>query len=222
MSRFANLQDDLALAIKARSIRILAPIPGKGRIGIELPNRFRDTIYLKDIIGNNKGFLKDYRLPIALGKDTVGNPVIEDLVKMPHLLIAGATGSGKSVCVNTIINTLLFHSKPENVRMVMIDPKRIELAGYKGIPHLIHDVVTSSDEALKALNWAVYEMEQRYKLLQKYGVKDILSYNQKVSKSKQSTDGRKDEKLPYIVLIVDEFADLIMTAGRDIEMPITR
>ena len=222
VSRFANLQDDLALAIKARSIRILAPIPGKGRIGIELPNRFRDTIYLKDVIGNNKRFLKDYRLPIALGKDTVGNPVIEDLVKMPHLLIAGATGSGKSVCVNTIINTLLFHSKPENVRMVMIDPKRIELAGYKGIPHLIHDVVTSSDEALKALNWAVYEMEQRYKLLQKYGVKDILSYNQKVSKSKQSTDGRKDEKLPYIVLIVDEFADLIMTAGRDIEMPITR
>lgn len=221
VSRFANLQDDLALAIKARSIRIIAPIPGKGRIGIELPNKNRETIYLKDVLSRSKGEWKHFTLPIALGKDIVGESVIEDLSLMPHLLIAGATGSGKSVCVNTIINSILFHSAPNDVRLIMIDPKRIELAGYKGIPHLIHDVVTDSEEALKTLNWAVYEMERRYKLLQKYKVRDIQNYNLKISHLKEKEE-LEDLPLPYIVIIVDEFADLIMTAGRDIETPITR
>ncbi len=220
VSRFLSLADDLALAIKAKSIRVQAPIPGRGLIGIEIPNKTRDVIFLKDILLCEEMKKNESILTIGLGKDIAGNPVIADLTKMPHLLIAGATGSGKSVCVNTIINSILLRTTPDEVRLVLIDPKRIELSGYEGIPHLIQDVVTEPEDALLALNWAVYEMERRYELLQKYKVRDISNYNNKILD--QQKEEPEDEVLPYIVVIVDEFADLIMTAGRDIELPITR
>ncbi len=222
VSRFLSLTDDLALAIKAKSIRIQAPIPGRGLIGIEIPNVKRDTIYLKDVLLSDEMKKGNYILPLGLGKDISGNPVITDMTKMPHLLIAGATGAGKSVCVNTMINSILLHLTPDQVRMVMIDPKRIELSGYEGIPHLIQNVVTDPDDALIALNWGVSEMERRYELLQKYKVRDIGGYNDKIKNMQASGDELEDRELPYILIIVDEFADLIMTAGRDIEQPIAR
>ncbi len=225
VNKFTQLVDDLALALKAKSIRIQAPIPGRGLIGIELPNEDRDVIYLKDVIMSESVKSSSFKLGIALGKDISGMPVMGDLAKMPHLLVAGATGSGKSVCVNTIITSLIFKKRPDELRMILIDPKRVELAPYATIPHLIGDVVTDPDNALENMQWAENEMERRYSLLQELRVRDIISYNNKVTKINQSL--KEDEKkehynLPYIVIIVDEFADLIMTAGRDIELPITR
>jgi len=218
VSKFLSYTDDLALALKAKSIRIQAPIPGIGRVGIEIPNRKMDIIYLKDILTSNEAVNSDSKLLFALGKDITGNPVLTELDKMPHLLIAGATGSGKSVCVNTIINSLLLRTTPDELRLVLIDPKRIELSGYSDIPHLIQDVVTDPEDALIVLNWAVSEMERRYELLQQVNCRDLAAYNKKAS---HTTDNSL-EVLPLIVIIVDEFADLIMTAGRDIEIPITR
>jgi DNA segregation ATPase FtsK/SpoIIIE, S-DNA-T family len=221
VSKFLSLADDLALAIKAKSIRVQAPIPGRGLIGIEIPNVNRDMIYLKDILLSDEMKQNDKPLMIGLGKDIAGNPLVADLAKMPHLLIAGATGSGKSVCINTIIVSLLLRTTPSELRMVLIDPKRVELAGYEGIPHLIGEVVTEADDALGTMHWAVREMEKRYEMLQDLTVRDINGYNQKLAEDK--TGELKDySPLPYIILVVDEFADLIMTAGRDIEMPITR
>ncbi len=222
VSRFLALADDLSLAIKSRSIRIQAPIPGRGLIGIEVPNKERETIYLKDILLSEQMLRNPSKLAIALGKDITGTPVVTDLAGMPHLLIAGATGSGKSVCINSIICSLLFRSNPEELRLVLIDPKRIELSGYEGIPHLIQDVVSDAEEALIVLNWAVTEMERRYELLQHYGVRDINAYNKKIKELIVGEDQPFEETLPYIIIIVDEFADLIMRSGRDIELPITR
>ncbi len=222
VSKFHALADDLALAIKATSIRIQAPIPGRGLVGIEIPNVSRDTIYLKDILLSDEMKKMDGLLAIGLGKDISGKPVVADLAKMPHLLIAGATGSGKSVCVNSIICSLLFRTTPDEVRLVMIDPKRIELSGYQGIPHLIQEVVTDNEDALVALNWAVTEMDQRYELLQRYKVKDLKAYNVEVEKLRMQDDTIEDHKKPFIIIIVDELADLMMTVGRDIERPITR
>jgi DNA segregation ATPase FtsK/SpoIIIE, S-DNA-T family len=222
VSKFHALSDDLALAIKATSIRIQAPIPGRGLVGIEIPNVSRDTIYLKDIMLSDEMKKMDGLLAIGLGKDISGKPVVADLAKMPHLLIAGATGSGKSVCVNSIICSLLFRTTPDEVRLVMIDPKRIELSGYQGIPHLIQEVVTNNEDALSALNWAVAEMDQRYELLQRYKVKDLKAYNVEIEKMRAQDDTIEDHKKPFIVIIVDELADLMMTVGRDIERPITR
>ena len=222
VSKFHTLADDLALAIKATSIRIQAPIPGRGLVGIEIPNVSRDTIYLKDIMLSDEMKKMDGLLAIGLGKDISGKPVVADLAKMPHLLIAGATGSGKSVCVNSIICSLLFRTTPDEVRLVMIDPKRIELSGYQGIPHLIQEVVTNNEDALAALNWAVAEMDQRYELLQRYKVKDLKAYNVEVEKLRMQDDTIEDHKKPFIIIIVDELADLMMTVGRDIERPITR
>jgi S-DNA-T family DNA segregation ATPase FtsK/SpoIIIE len=219
VSRFPNLADDLALAIKAKSIRVQAPIPGKGLIGIEVPNPRRDTIFLKDILLSDDMRKSECMMVFALGKDISGNPLVTDLTKMPHLLIAGATGAGKSVCINAAITGLLLTRTPDQVRLVLIDPKRIELSGYEGIPHLIQNVVTDPEDALMVLNWAVSEMERRYLLLQKYNVRDIAGYNQRIS-IEPEPDG--DEHLPYIVIVVDEFADLIMTAGREIELPLAR
>lgn len=222
VSKFHALSDDLALAIKATSIRIQAPIPGRGLVGIEIPNLVRDTIYLKDILLSEEMKMMDGKLAFGLGKDISGKPVVADLAKMPHLLIAGATGSGKSVCVNSIICSLLFRTIPDEVRLVMIDPKRIELSGYQGIPHLIQEVVTDNDNALIALNWAIAEMDHRYELLQRYKVKDLKAYNQEIIELKKEDDSIEDNPLPYIVIIIDELADLMMTVGRDIERPITR
>ena len=222
VSKFHALSDDLALAIKATSIRIQAPIPGRGLVGIEIPNIARDTIYLKDIMISDEMKKMEGLLAIGLGKDIAGKPVVADLAKMPHLLIAGATGSGKSVCVNTIICSLLFRTTPDEVRLIMIDPKRIELSGYQGIPHLIQEVVTNNEDALSAINWAVTEMDHRYELLQRYKVKDLKSYNQEIEKLRSQDDTIEENTRPFIVIIVDELADLMMTVGRDIERPITR
>ena len=227
VSKFHALADDLALAIKAKSIRIQAPIPGRGLVGIEIPNKNRDTIYLKDILQSDE--MKSFKghIALGLGKDIAGNPIIADLAAMPHLLIAGATGTGKSVCINTIINSIIFRMKPEEIRFILIDPKRIELSVYEGIPHLIQEVVTDNEDALKVLHWCVSEMEKRYELLQKHKVKNIASYNKQVKellKKTKKTENSEilDEPIPYIVIVVDELADLIMTIGKDIERLITR
>lgn len=222
VKRFVTLADDLALAIKAESIRIQAPIPGRGLIGIEVPNEERDVIYLKDILLSDKMTKKKLNLGIALGKDIAGRSVVADLTKMPHLLIAGATGAGKSVCINTIIASLLFRERPEEVRLIMVDPKKVELAIYEEVPHLIQNVVTEPEDALKVFNWGVSEMERRYGLLKKFRVRSFTEYNAKLKKQKKDDSSILDEALPYIVIIVDEFADLIMTAGKDVEQPITR
>jgi len=222
VSKFLSLADDLALAIKAKGIRVQAPIPGRGLVGIEVPNIDRDVIYLKDIMLSEQMQSCKGALPIALGKDISGRPVVTDLSAMPHLLIAGATGSGKSVCVNTIINALLLLNRPDDVRLVLIDPKRIELSGYEGVPHLIQNVVTDNEYAYAALNWAVDEMEKRYLLLQKYHVRNITGYNREIQRRIDAGEELEDNAIPYIVIIVDEFADLIMTVGKEIERPITR
>jgi len=245
VNRFTSLADDLALAIKAKSIRVQAPIPGRGLIGIEIPNMTRDMIYLKDLLLSEEMKAIDSKLAFGLGKDIAGRPVVSDLAKMPHLLIAGATGSGKSVCINTIIMSFLFRTTPEDLRLILIDPKRVELTGYNDLPHLLGSVVTDSESALENLYWAVKEMERRYELLHDAGVRDINAYNEKATqdgvqmsssaqsgtssthirnklKNEKATQEGELKKLPYIVIIIDEFADLILTSGKDIELPITR
>jgi len=216
VSKFSSLADDLALAIKAKSIRVQAPIPGRGLIGIEIPNLTRDMIYLRDLLLSEEMHAMTSKLAFGLGKDIAGKPLVADLTKMPHLLIAGATGSGKSVCINTIIMSLIMRTTPDDLRLILIDPKRVELAGYNDLPHLIGQVVTDPDTALETMYWAVKEMERRYEMLQEAKARDIISYNEKIS------EGEELDRLPYIVIIVDEFADLIMTSGKDIELPITR
>lgn len=216
VSKFASLADDLALAIKAKAIRVQAPIPGRGLIGIEIPNLTRDMIYLKDLLLCEDMQKHRSRLAFGLGKDISGRPIVADLAKMPHLLIAGATGSGKSVCINTILMSLIMRTTPDDLRLILIDPKRVELAGYAELPHLIGSVVTDPDTALETMYWAVKEMERRYELLQEAKVREITAYNDKY------TQDLTLERLPYIVIVVDEFADLIMTSGKDIELPITR
>ncbi|MCB5258577.1 MAG: DNA translocase FtsK [Candidatus Cloacimonadaceae bacterium] len=216
VNRFTSLADDLALAIKAKSIRVQAPIPGRGLIGIEIPNLTRDMIYLKDLLLSEEMKAMNSKLAFGLGKDISGRPVVSDLAKMPHLLIAGATGSGKSVCINTIIMSFLFRTTPEDLRLILIDPKRVELTGYNDLPHLLGSVVTDSGTAMNNLYWAVKEMERRYELLHDAGVRDINTYNEKAAQEEEL------DKLPYIVIIIDEFADLILTSGKDIELPITR
>ncbi|RPI72910.1 MAG: DNA translocase FtsK, partial [Desulfobacteraceae bacterium] len=226
ISKVAGLSDDLALALRAQSIRIVAPIPGKAAIGIEIPNNKRTLVCLKEILSTETYKNSPHRLPIALGKDITGNPIVADLAKMPHLLVAGATGTGKSVSLNAMINSVLFKFSPAMVRFLLIDPKRIELSIYKDIPHLLHPVVTEPKEATKALRWAVAEMERRYMLLSDRGVRNIETYNRKAVKGKnagkQDATQGIDKVLPYIILVIDELADLMMTASRDVEESITR
>ncbi len=221
ISKIVGLTDDLALALRSISIRIVAPIPGKAAIGIELPNETRETVRLKENIISNNFEKSKSKLTICLGKDIIGNPVVAELDKMPHLLIAGATGTGKSVALNAMICSLLFKAGPDEVKLIMIDPKRIELSSYDGIPHLITPVVTDVKKATNALFWAVHEMENRYKLLSEKKVKNIKQYNQKIAKEKTKEENGT-EKLPYIVIIIDELADLMMVASRDVEVALTR
>lgn len=249
VNKISNLQDDLAMALQAVSIRIVAPIPGRGVVGIEIPNKDREIVYLKEIIADEAFQKTSCKLPMALGKDIFGNVVVSDLAKMPHLLVAGSTGSGKSVSINTIILSLLYRASPEDVRLIMIDPKMLELSIYEGIPHLLLPVVTNPKKASLALAWAVREMERRYQLMADKGVRGIDGYNRKLAKEAKETADLPSEPepevtedfldaeipafiepeealehahLPYIVVIVDELADLMMVAGREIEESIAR
>ncbi|MFC1816222.1 DNA translocase FtsK [Thermodesulfobacteriota bacterium] len=223
INKIVNLTDDLSLALRAVSIRIVAPIPGKAVIGIEIPNSVRETVRFKEVVVCSDFEKSKSKLAICLGKDIVGNPVVAELDKMPHLLIAGATGSGKSVALNTMICSLLYKSIPDDVRLIMVDPKRIELSSYDGIPHLISPVVTDVKKATNALFWAVREMERRYELLSQNNARHINQYNQKIEKEIKSTKEEDDlKKLPFIVIIIDELADLMMVASRDVEVALTR
>ena len=219
INKIVSLTDDLALALRAISIRIVAPIPGKAAIGIEIPNDEREVVRFKSIVVSGVFEKSRSDLTLCLGKDIVGAPVVAAMDKMPHLLIAGATGTGKSVALNTMICSLLYKSDPECVKLIMVDPKRIELSLYNGIPHLITPVVTDVKKATNALFWAVSEMERRYELLSEHKVRNIAQYNRKVEKERATEE---PEKLPYIVIIIDELADLMMVASRDVEVALTR
>ena len=222
INKIVNLTDDLSLALRAASIRIVAPIPGKAVIGIEIPNSVRETVRFKEVVVSNAFEKSKSKLPLCLGKDIVGNPVVAELDKMPHLLIAGATGSGKSVALNAMICSFLYRSTPDQVRMIMVDPKRIELSSYDGIPHLITPVVTDVKKATNALFWAVKEMEKRYELLSLKNTRHINQYNQKIEKELQGAKDAELQKLPFIVIVIDELADLMMVASRDVEVALTR
>jgi len=211
LSKILSLVDDLALGLSAKSVRIVAPIPGKNVIGIEISNPQREWVYLKDILQSKSFQESTSPLTIALGKDISGNPVCADLRKMPHLLIAGSTGSGKSIFLHCVILSLIYKSTPDNVRFLMIDPKRIELSVYEDIPYLIHPVVLEPKLATKALRWAVHEMERRYALFEEYSVRNLESFNEQF-----------EEKLPYIVIIIDELADLMVVSSKEVETLLTR
>jgi len=219
VSRIVSLADDIALSMAAPGVRIEAPIPGKAAVGIEIPNKETSMVHLRDLLETQEFIQAPSKLTISLGKDIAGNPVVGDLAKMPHLLIAGATGSGKSVCINTIIVSILFKATPEEVKFLMIDPKMVELVMYNGIPHLVSPVVTDPKKAATALRWAVREMEHRYTLFARAGVRDITRYN-KMIKNKESGDGRLP--LPLIVVIIDELSDLMMVAPADVEDAVCR
>jgi S-DNA-T family DNA segregation ATPase FtsK/SpoIIIE len=213
ITRIMSLADDLAMGLKAESVRIVGSIPGKAALGIEIPNPKREIVYIRDIIASEQFKNASSMLTIGLGKDVIGQPVVADLTKMPHLLIAGATGSGKSIGINAIICSILFKATPDEVRFLMIDPKRIELSGYENIPHLLHPVVVNPKMANRALQWAVHEMERRYVLLEEKRVKSFSSYNEAVE---------DEEKLPLIVIVVDELSDLMMVSSREVEESIAR
>ena len=261
VNKITNLTDDLALALEALRVRIVAPIPGKAAVGIEVPNKSREKVFIKEIIADDLFRKGRGKLPMAIGKDIEGGPAVVDLARMPHLLVAGTTGSGKSVAVNAMITSLLYHCSPEDVRMIMVDPKMLELSIYEGVPHLLLPVVTDPKKANLALRWAVEEMERRYDLLANAGVRDISTYNEKVGKtlakfeadklraaadaaaaaladdvekaiieadSVEEAEGREKivtappHRLPYIVVVIDEFADLMMCAPKDVETSVAR
>ncbi len=217
VASIVRLADDIALNLRARSIRIEAPIPGKAAVGIEVENEVRQTVTIGDIISSAEFRKNTSKLAFAVGKDIAGNSVVADLAKMPHMLIAGATGSGKSVCINTIIASILYRAKPNEVKLLLIDPKMVELGNYNGIPHLLIPVVTDSTKAAAALNWAVSEMTSRYKRFAENKVKDIKAYNALMKK-----EGRTDEIMSQIVIIIDELADLMMVASSQVEEAICR
>ncbi|HEX9940184.1 MAG TPA: DNA translocase FtsK 4TM domain-containing protein [Longimicrobium sp.] len=236
VARIANLEADLALALRAPSVRIVAPIPGKGAVGVEVPNPSPEMVFFREVIDSAAFRQSKAALPLALGKDIAGKPYVVDLAKMPHLLIAGATGSGKSVCVNTIITSLIFRHTPQTLRFLMVDPKMVELSMYNALPHLRHDVVTDNNDAAAVLKWAVIEMERRYKLLSANGVRNLTDFNVRVDSGvpMKDPDAPNDDedavkagfgpydrgKLPYIVVIIDELADLMMTVQGEVEKPL--
>jgi S-DNA-T family DNA segregation ATPase FtsK/SpoIIIE len=235
INKVVSLTDDLGMALRANSIRIVAPIPGKSVIGIEVANSDREPVGFEDVIGSEAFERSKSKLTLALGKDIMGNPVITDLAKMPHLLIAGATGSGKSVALNAMICSILFKATPDEVKLLLIDPKRIELSAYEGIPHMISRVVVDPRKATRTLHWAVHEMERRYTLMAEKSVRNIHQYHQRVAKEMEvlkQTGGSGDksapetegtpEGLPCIVIVIDELADLMLVASRDVELSLTR
>ena len=216
VSKIANLADDIALSLAAETIRIEAPIPGKQAVGIEIPNKEKEVVHLRDIIDSNEFKSAKSKLAFALGKNAAGEAIVTDIAKMPHVLIAGSTGSGKSVCINTLITSIIYKSKPSEVKLVMVDPKVVELSVYNGIPHLLIPVVTDPKKAAGALAWAVQEMVNRYHLFAEKNVRDIAGYNEALEK--EGAEG----KLPQIVIIIDELADLMMVAKNDVEDAICR
>lgn len=224
VSRIAGMGDDLALALKARAVRIVAPLPGRDTVGIEIPNEQRQTVYLREILDDPAFADSKAQLPLALGKDIQGNTKIADLAKMPHMLVAGATGAGKSVCLNCLLLSIVYKHDPEHVKLLLVDPKRIELAVYGTLPHLVHPVVTDMHLAKNALEWAVYEMEQRYEAMARTGVRHITTYNQKLAEMGDDVpEDMKDLKpFPYLVIVVDELADMMMTAAKEVEGSIVR
>jgi S-DNA-T family DNA segregation ATPase FtsK/SpoIIIE len=239
VSRIVNLADDLALALSALSIRIVAPIPGKSVVGIEVPNTNRETVFLKEIIDSDNFRTFKSRLSFGLGKGISGDPFVVDLARMPHLLVAGSTGSGKSVSINAMICSILYKATPDEVRFLMIDPKMLELSDYEGIPHLLLPVVTNPKKAAVALKWLVEEMERRYTVLAEKGVRNIEHYHQRMEKELRekgkvykrkgdALEGDEEkptepmERLPYIMVVIDELADLMMISSREVEESITR
>src|SRR5258705_379880 len=230
LSKITSLSEDLAIALRVPSVRIVAPIPGKNTVGIEVPNENRQLVRLREVIEETNGRAKKMKIPIYLGKDVAGNPMAIDLTTLPHLLIAGRTGTGKSVCLNSIILSILMSRGPDEVRMLMIDPKMVELSGYRTLPHLMHPVVTDMRKAEAILAWAVDKMEERYQLLSRAGVRHLSVYNQLGDDElherirPESDDEWKQipRHLPYIVIVADELADLMMTAGKDVEQHIIR
>jgi S-DNA-T family DNA segregation ATPase FtsK/SpoIIIE len=232
INKVVSLTDDLAMALRATSIRIVAPIPGKAVIGIEVANIDRESVRIKDIIASEAFSKSKSRLTLCLGKDILGNPVATDLARMPHLLIAGATGSGKSVGLNAMICSILYKATPDEVKFVLIDPKRIELAAYEGIPHMISPVVVNARKATQALQWAVQEMERRYSVMAEYKVRNITQYHSKLGKETEAaekgkksggaSEGALPERLPFVVVVIDELADLMLVASRDVELALTR
>jgi S-DNA-T family DNA segregation ATPase FtsK/SpoIIIE len=227
VSRIVNLSDDLALALRAISVRIVAPIPGKNVVGIEVPNVERDVVVIRDVIAHACFQETDSRIPIALGKDIFGNPVCADLASTPHLLVAGATGTGKSVFLNALLCSILMRATPEDVKLLLVDPKMLEFSLYQGIPHLIAEVVTNPKRAAAALLGVVNKMEERYHLMAKRGVRNIEQYNKAIAKDLATNRPKPDDeivpkKLPYIVVVIDELADLMIVAARDVEESLMR
>lgn len=222
VSKIVNLTDDIKLNLAAADIRMEAPIPGKAAIGIEIPNKETVPVMFRDLIESEEFENNTSKIAFAAGKDIAGQVVVTDIAKMPHLLIAGATGSGKSVCINTIIMSILYKAHPDDVKLIMVDPKVVELSVYNGIPHLMIPVVTDPKKAAGALNWAVAEMDERYRKFAEYGVRDLKGYNAKVASVADMDDAQKPQKLPQIVIIVDELADLMMVASHEVEASICR
>lgn len=222
VSKIVGLADDIKLNLAASDIRIEAPIPGKAAVGIEVPNQENSAVMLRDLLESEDFRTSKSKISFAAGRDISGRVVVADIAKMPHLLVAGATGSGKSVCINTLIMSILYEASPEDVKLIMIDPKVVELSVYNGIPHLMIPVVTDPKKAAGALNWAVAEMDKRYKLFAEYNVRDLKGYNDKIQNLEVSEDEEKPEKMPQIVIIVDELADLMMVAPGEVEGAICR
>jgi S-DNA-T family DNA segregation ATPase FtsK/SpoIIIE len=228
VGKIAALADDLALTLKAPSVRIIAPIPGKGAVGVEVPNPNRKIVYLREILETNAYRSSRAELPLALGEDVRGRSDVYDLAKMPHLLIAGVTGSGKSVCINAIISSLIYRYTPEQLRLLLIDPKMVELGGYNVLPHLRHPVVTDNNDAATVLKWLVYEMERRYAWLSANGSRNLREFNRRIAKglpirapdAEGGDEVEEPELLPYVVLVIDELADLMMTVQTEVERPL--
>ena len=226
VSKIVNLSDDIALSMAVAGVRIEAPIPGKAAVGIEIPNKTTGMVCLREVVESDVFQNSKSKLTVALGKDISGKPIIADLAKMPHLLIAGSTGSGKSVCMNALINSILYKATPDEVKFLMVDPKKVELGNYNGIPHLISPVVTDAKKAASALRWAVHEMERRYELFAANGVKDMPRFNalseQRIAEAQTEEEKAAIEIMPYIVVLIDELADLMMVAPADVEDAICR